>query len=55
MQLGDNFRGDSFDEYSTYSVSLSEDGNTVAIGSAHYYHDNWYNDNTGSMRIFVVE
>jgi WD40 repeat protein len=53
MQLGENFGGDYYPN-SAYSVSLSEDGNTVAIGSAHYNVD-LYTDNAGRVRLFVVE
>jgi hypothetical protein len=58
MQLGKDFDGDVLFNYehSAHSVSLSEDGNTVAIGSAHYNYPNnvnWYN--AGRVRIFVAK
>ena len=40
-------------EYLGYSVSLSGDGNTVAIGSSRYNSDNWLN--TGQVMVFGVE
>jgi hypothetical protein len=50
MQLGNNIDGEAYD-LSGQSVSLSADGNTVAIGSP------WNDDNggySGHVRVFAL-
>jgi hypothetical protein len=52
MQLGNDIEGEVAGDESGYSVSLSADGNTVAIGSP------WNDDNgslSGHVRVFVLE
>jgi len=52
MQLGDGIDGEAAYDTSGFSVSLSADGNTVAIGSRGN-DDN--GDNSGHVRVFVLE
>ena len=49
MQIGDDIDGEEEGDYSGYSVSLSADGNTVAIGSPSY------DSPPGHVRVFVLE
>ena len=49
MQIGDDIDGEERGDYSGYSVSLSADGNTVAIGSPSY------DSPPGHVRVFVLE
>jgi len=52
MQLGVDIDGEAADDWSGLSVSLSADGNTVAVGSP------WNDDNgngSGHVRVFVLE
>jgi hypothetical protein len=51
MQLGQDIDGEAAGDWSGYSVSLSADGNTVAIGS-HSNDDN--GDLSGHVRVFVL-
>ena len=53
-QLGVDIDGEQIDEYSGFSVSLSGDGNTVAIGSPNYYdsYDEYY---VGQVKVYIVE
>ena len=49
VQLGSNIDGEAIDDRSGFSVSLSNDGNTVAIGA----HQNDGNgNNSGQVRVF---
>jgi hypothetical protein len=50
IQLGDDIDGDAVSDWSGYSVSLSADGNTVAIGSP-YSDDNGVE--SGHVKVFV--
>jgi hypothetical protein len=53
MQLGEDIEGEGHDDFSGRSVSLSGDGDTVAIGSPGFSYDKGaYN---GEVRVFVVE
>jgi hypothetical protein len=52
MQLGDDINGEAAYDNSGWSVSLSADGNTVAIGSPNN-GDN--GDASGHVRVFVWE
>ena len=52
MQLGDDIDGETAHDSSGWSVSLSADGNMVAIGSP-YNDDN--GDASGHVRVFVLE
>jgi hypothetical protein len=52
MQLGDDIDGEAAKDYPGTSVSLSADGNTVAIGSPNN-DDN--GDASGHVRVFVLE
>jgi hypothetical protein len=52
MQLGDDIDGEAAHDSSGWSVSLSVDGNMVAIGSP-YNDDN--GDASGHVRVFVLE
>ncbi len=52
IQLGDDIDGEAAYDASGFSVSLSADGNTVAIGSRGN-DDN--GDNSGHVRVFVLE
>jgi hypothetical protein len=53
MQLGEDIDGDKSEHYSGYSVSLSGDGNTVAIGSPYYAgDDNGPRLSTGQVKVF---
>ena len=52
IQLGDDIDGEAAYDKSGFSVSLSADGNTVAIGSPGN-DDN--GDNSGHVRVFVLE
>jgi hypothetical protein len=45
-QVGSNIDGETVNEYSSVSVSLSEDGHTVAIGSQ------GYDNNKGRVRVY---
>ena len=49
MQIGGDIDGEEKGDYSGYSVSLSADGNTVAIGSPAY------DSPPGHVRVFVLE
>jgi hypothetical protein len=49
-QIGEDIDGKAFENYSGWSVSLSADGKTVAIGSGHS-DDN--GDESGHVRVFV--
>jgi len=51
-QIGKDIDGEAAYDYSGESVSLSADGNTVAIGSI-WNDDN--GDNSGHVRVFVME
>jgi hypothetical protein len=51
MQLGQDIDGEAAGDWSGYSVSLSADGNTVAIGSPSN-DDN--GDLSGHVRVFVL-
>jgi hypothetical protein len=51
MQLGDNIDGEAVGDESGHSVSLSADGNTVAVGSPGN-DDN--GDGSGQVRVFVL-
>ena len=52
MQLSDDIDGEAAYDHSGWSVSLSADGNTVAISSPGY-NDN--GDASGHVRVFVLE
>ena len=52
VQLGLDISGNQVNEYSGYSVSLSADGTTVAIGS--YTYDVTVNNNEGRTRIYKI-
>ena len=49
VQLGNNISGETEDDYSGKSISLSNDGTIIAIGS---YRNNSNGFNTGNVRIF---
>ncbi len=51
MQLGDDIDGKAAGDYSGWSVSLSADGNTVAVSSP-FNDDN--GDLSGHVRVFVL-
>ena len=51
-QLGDDIDGEAADDHLGLSVSLSADGNTVAISSP-FNDDNGYS--SGHVRVFVLE
>ena len=48
-QIGQDIDGEAADDYSGSSVSLSSDGNTVAIGA---YHNSGYGTLAGHVRIY---
>jgi hypothetical protein len=48
-QLGSDIEGESASDYSGYSVSLSSDGNTVAIGA---YKNDGNGSDSGHVRVF---
>ena len=52
IQLGDDIDGEAVSDWSGYSMSLSADGNKVAIGSP-YNDDNGVD--SGQVRVFVFE
>jgi hypothetical protein len=52
-QLGVDIDGEQAGEWSGYSVSLSGDGNTVAIGSPYYVSDSGYEG--GQVKVYIVE
>jgi len=52
MQLGDDIDGEAAYDASGFSVSLSADGNTVAIGSPHNAVNG---DASGHVRVFALE
>ena len=52
MQLGDDIDGEAAGDWSGWSVSLSADGMTVAVGSP-FNGDN--GDYSGNVRVFVLE
>ncbi len=52
-QLGEDIDGEQAGEWSGYSVSLSGDGNTVAIGSPYYVSDSGYEG--GQVKVYIVE
>ena len=49
-QIGQDIYGKNSDDQSGYSISMSADGNIVALGSI--YYDNSGNSNTGQVRVF---
>jgi hypothetical protein len=51
MQLGDDIDGEAAYDFSGYSVSLSADGNMVAV-SSHFNDDN--GEDSGHVRVFVL-
>jgi len=51
VQLGDDIEGEASDDSSGYSVSLSNDGNTVAIGA--YGNDSNGND-SGHVKVYAL-
>ena len=51
-KLGSDISGEQGNDNSGYSVSLSADGKTVAIGAPHNDDGNSANDNRGNVRIF---
>lgn len=54
--LGKDIDGDVAYEKSGWLVSLSGDGNSVAIGSPFYDNDNeYYAENVGQVRVFILE
>lgn len=52
-QVGSPINGSAAGDHSGYSVSLSEDGNSVAIGS--YSADNSTPEEVGHVRVFVLD
>jgi len=52
IRIGDDIDGEAAGDWSGWSVSLSADGNKVAIGSP-WNDDN--GDNSGNVRIYVLE
>ena len=52
-QLGDDIIGEGEGDYSGYSVSLSSDGYTVAIGAP--YNDNDNGDNSGHVKVYEYD
>eukprot|EP00981_Chlorochromonas_danica_P006167 scaffold1302_cov165-Ochromonas_danica.AAC.1 len=50
IQLGTDIVGNQINEYNGYSVSLSYDGNTVAVGSP--YYDTSTNGDSGRVRVY---
>ncbi len=56
MQFGEDIDGGEYGDLSGYSVSLSRDGNTVAIGSP-FYSDYRVDgaSTTGQVRVFMVK
>jgi hypothetical protein len=52
--LGKDINGEEADEFSGWSVSLSGDGNTVAIGSPGYYNSD-KGINVGQVKVYIVE
>ena len=48
IQLGDDIDGESAYDYSGWTVSLSSDGKTLAIGA-------WHNDGNGHVRVFKID
>ncbi len=53
MQLGEDIHGEEAGDNSGWLVSLSGDGNTVAIGSPDHSSDDV--DYIGQVRVFVLE
>ncbi len=51
VQKGDDINGEVSNEYSGNSVSLSSDGNTVAIGA--YFNDNVNGSDSGHVRVYI--
>jgi hypothetical protein len=49
--MGDDINGEAAYDYSGTSVSLSSDGDTVAIGAR---HNDGNGDNSGSVRVYSV-
>ncbi len=49
VQLGQDLVGEAIDEVAGWSVSISDDGNTVAVGTPGYGGD------TGAVRIYTLE
>ncbi|MBT3611775.1 MAG: hypothetical protein HN522_02380, partial [Flavobacteriales bacterium] len=55
-QIGQDINGEYWADKNGWSVSISSDGNIVAIGSpendGNANNPNWYQDNRGSVRIY---
>ena len=52
MQLGEDIDGEAADDESGRSVSLSADGNIVAIGA---YRNDGNGSNSGHVRVYALQ
>ena len=53
--MGDNIVGVAAGDRAGYSVSLSADGSTVAVGARYHDADNKFEDNRGHVRVFSYD